>query len=116
VELLERKTVRVEIDGVNRYATPLLRVKDMPELRAPKEAVLSHLRATERRLIKNPEQANAYTAEISKLEQAGYVSKLPQSAEPGVLLAPGTSRITWCSTMGKTGSSSIARSNITDKT
>ncbi len=80
VELLERKTIRVEVDGVRRYATPLLRVKNMPELKAPKEAVLSQLRATERRLAKNPQQAAAYTTEIAKLEQAGYVDKLPQDA------------------------------------
>ncbi len=65
---------------VRRYATPLLRVKNMPELKAPKEAVLSQLRATERRLAKNPQQAAAYTTEIAKLEQAGYVDKLPQDA------------------------------------
>ncbi|KAL0151955.1 hypothetical protein M9458_052762 [Cirrhinus mrigala] len=80
VELLERKTIRVEVDGVRRYATPLLRVKNMPELKAPKEAVLSQLRATEKRLAKNPQQAAAYTTEIVKLEQAGYVNKLPQDA------------------------------------
>ncbi|KAL0147386.1 hypothetical protein M9458_057313 [Cirrhinus mrigala] len=59
VEVLERKTIRVEVDGVRRYATPLLRVKNMPELKAPKEAVLSQLRATEKRLAKNPQQAAA---------------------------------------------------------
>ncbi len=50
----------------------------MPELKAPKEAVLSQLRATERRLAKK--QAAAYTTEIAKLEQAGYVNKLPLNA------------------------------------
>ncbi|XP_026061422.1 uncharacterized protein LOC113045324 [Carassius auratus] len=80
VELLERKTVRVEVEGVKRYATPLLRVKNMPELKAPKEAVLSQLRATERRLAKNPQQAATYTKEIAKLVQAGYVNNLPQDA------------------------------------
>lgn len=81
LELLERKTTRIEVDGVKRYATPLLRAKDMPVLKAPKEAVLSQLRATEKRLVKNPQLADAYTTEIARLEQAGYVSKLPQKAE-----------------------------------
>lgn len=72
IELLNAKTVRVEVDGIKRYTTPLLRVKNMPQLKAPKEAVISQLRATEKRLVKNPEQAAAYSAEIHKLEQAGY--------------------------------------------
>lgn len=77
VELLDRKTTRVEMDGVKQYATPLLRVKNMPELKAPKEAVLSQLRSTELRLDKNPQQAAAYITEISNLEKSGYVKKLP---------------------------------------
>lgn len=40
LDLLHSKTVRVEIDGVMRYATPLLRAPDFPLLRAPKEAAL----------------------------------------------------------------------------
>ncbi|KAJ8352363.1 hypothetical protein SKAU_G00238390 [Synaphobranchus kaupii] len=38
ISLLESKTMRVEVDGVLRYATPLLRMKTMPHLRAAKEA------------------------------------------------------------------------------
>lgn len=53
----------------------------MPQLEAPQQAVLSQLRATEKRLIRNPEQAPAYTAEIHKLEQANYAVKLDQQAE-----------------------------------
>lgn len=59
LDLLEAKTLHVEVGGVQRYATPLLRVKQMPRLQAPKEAVLANLRSTERRLQKNPEQASA---------------------------------------------------------
>ncbi|XP_026094149.1 uncharacterized protein LOC113066497 [Carassius auratus] len=81
VKILESKTVRVEVDGVKRYATPLLRVKNMPDLKAPKNAVLPHLRATERRLAKDPEQAAAYTAEIQKLERAGYAVKVELNVE-----------------------------------
>ncbi|CAI5677835.1 unnamed protein product [Oreochromis niloticus] len=57
IKLLETKTERVEIGGVQRYATPLLRSPDMPTLSAPKEAVLPLLRSTERRLLKSPEKA-----------------------------------------------------------
>ncbi|KAJ8351044.1 hypothetical protein AAFF_G00158540 [Aldrovandia affinis] len=39
--LLEVKTTRVEVEGVLRYATPLLRVSNMPTLTAPPEAALS---------------------------------------------------------------------------
>lgn len=79
IHLLETQTKRVEVDGVQRYATPLLRVQNMPQLQAPKEAVLPQLRNTERRLSKDPKQAAAYIAEIQRLERAGYVIKL----EPG---------------------------------
>lgn len=64
VKILESKTVRVEVDGIKRYATPLLRIKHMPDLKAPHNAVLPQLRAIERRLAKDPKQAAAYTAEI----------------------------------------------------
>lgn len=74
--LLQEQTVRVDIGGVKRYATPLLRVKNMPRLHASPEAVLPHLRGIERRLTKLPEQAAAYQAEIDKLKEAGYAVKL----------------------------------------
>lgn len=77
VNLLEAKTVRVNVNGVQRYATPLLRVKDMPRLQAPKEAMLANLRSVERRLAKDPEKAAVYIAEVQKLEQAGYIVKVP---------------------------------------
>ncbi|KAM9802571.1 uncharacterized protein ACBT44_014811 isoform 3-T4 [Syngnathus typhle] len=78
LECLDKHTVRIEVDGVHRYATPLLRVKNFPNLCAPKEAVLPLLRNTERRLAKTPDIAQVYNAEIHRLEQAGYVVKLPQ--------------------------------------
>ncbi|XP_026219876.1 uncharacterized protein LOC113164689 [Anabas testudineus] len=77
--LLEQRTVRKEIEGTQRYATPLLRVQQMPQLKAPKDAVLPQLRATEKRWVKDPEKAAAYRVEIQKLINAGYVQKL----EPG---------------------------------
>ncbi|KAL0195042.1 hypothetical protein M9458_008614, partial [Cirrhinus mrigala] len=78
IQLLQENTVRVEIDGVQRYATPLLRVKNMPRLYAPKEAVLPQLRGIEKRLERDPELAAAYQEELTKLVQAGYVVKLSQ--------------------------------------
>ncbi|XP_030609347.1 uncharacterized protein LOC115796997 [Archocentrus centrarchus] len=83
VHLLETKTVRVNVDGIQRYATPLLRVKDMPQLKAPKEAVLASLRSTERRLRRDPDKAAAYCAEIDKLEKAGYAVKVPEEELEG---------------------------------
>ncbi len=77
IQLLQDKTVRVDVNGIQRYATPLLRAKGMPCLHAPKEAVLPQLRGIENRLNKNPEQVAAYQEEIARLQQAGYISKLP---------------------------------------
>ncbi|XP_024865045.1 uncharacterized protein LOC119617585 [Kryptolebias marmoratus] len=76
VRLLQEQTVRVNVSGVERYATPLLRVKNMPPLKATPEAVLPLLRGIEKRLAKSPGQAAAYQREIEKLVEAGYVVKL----------------------------------------
>lgn len=54
MDKLEANTVRVEIDAVHHYATPLLRAKDMPRLQALKQAVISYLRSTEHWLAKDP--------------------------------------------------------------
>lgn len=78
IALLEQKTVRVDVEGTQRYATPLLRVKNMPKLQAQKEAVHPLLRNTERRLAKDPERATAYCKEMAKLEQAGYIVKVKE--------------------------------------
>ncbi|XP_069378750.1 uncharacterized protein [Paralichthys olivaceus] len=77
LDLLNSKTVRVNIDGVMRYATPLLRAPTMPVLRAPKEAVLPRLCATERRLSKDPKLSEKYQEELDKLVQSGYVCQIP---------------------------------------
>lgn len=76
VRILEDKTTRVMVDGVNRYATPLLWKQDFPPLHAPKEAVLPQLRGTEKRLVKDPEKATIYSREIHKLIDAGYVKPI----------------------------------------
>ncbi|KAI2647356.1 Sec-independent protein translocase protein TatB [Labeo rohita] len=56
INLLEAKTKRIDIDGIQRYATPLLRVKHMPKLQATKEAVMANLRSTENRLMRDPQK------------------------------------------------------------
>lgn len=60
-----------------RYATPLLRAPTMPVLRAPKEAVLSRLCATERRLSKDYKLSEKHQEELDKLVQSGYVCQIP---------------------------------------
>lgn len=77
LDLLQLKTVRVDVDGVMRYATPLLRAPNIPVLHAPKEAVLPRLRATERRLFKDPKMSAQYQEELDKLVQSGFVNKIP---------------------------------------
>ncbi|XP_076847529.1 uncharacterized protein LOC143493189 [Brachyhypopomus gauderio] len=78
VRLLQEQTVRVNVNGVERYATPLLRIKNAPLLKATPESVLPLLRSTEKRLTKSPEKAAAYQQEIDKLVEAGYVVKLAE--------------------------------------
>ncbi|XP_039539859.1 uncharacterized protein LOC120487658 [Pimephales promelas] len=76
VDLLEAETIRVEVNGVHRYATPLLRVPNMPKLKVSKEVVMKNLRNTEKRLVQDPLRASTYREEIKKLEIAGYVNKI----------------------------------------
>ncbi len=76
IQLLKAKTVRIDVNGVQRYATPLLRTKDMPCLHAPKVAVLPQLSGIENLMEKKPNQASAYQEEMNRLQQAGYITKL----------------------------------------
>ena len=76
VTLLEQKTTRVEVQGVQRYATPLLRRENMPKLHVSKEVVSNYFKNTERRLAKNPQQAAVYREEINKLVVAGHVKRI----------------------------------------
>ena len=73
---LEQATERVQVNRVERYATPLLRLANSPPLNIPHSAVMSRLRNTETRLSKDPEKAISYCDQIAKLEKAGYVAKL----------------------------------------
>ncbi|XP_077361589.1 uncharacterized protein LOC144006560 [Festucalex cinctus] len=75
ITMLENKTTRVNVDGVLRYATPLLRQKTMPLLHSTKESVMPILRSVERRLAKDSVQAAAYKEEMEKLIRAGSVIK-----------------------------------------
>ncbi|TWW77718.1 hypothetical protein D4764_12G0011080 [Takifugu flavidus] len=75
--LLQSSTVRITVDGIPRYATPLLRRANSATLQAPMETVLSSLRSTERRLAKDPQRAEAYCQEIRELERMGYVAVVP---------------------------------------
>ncbi|KAL6476782.1 hypothetical protein MHYP_G00152810 [Metynnis hypsauchen] len=76
VNTLDQRTVRVTVDGIACYATPLLRKPVTPKLHAPPLAVMPLLRATERRLTGNPDLAKVYNEEIHKLDRAGYVIKI----------------------------------------
>ncbi len=76
MDLLQDRTTRAMVDGVNRYATPLLRKADMPHLHATMDSVMPNLRSTERRLSKDPVKAATYNEEIKKLENYGYAVKL----------------------------------------
>lgn len=75
---LEARTVRTDVDGVLRYASPLLRHAGIPQLSAPKESIMDLLRSTERRLSRNPEQADRYKNEMNKLSEAGVVREVTQ--------------------------------------
>ncbi|XP_077351805.1 uncharacterized protein LOC144001182 [Festucalex cinctus] len=79
IALLETKTIRMEVDGILRYATPLLRHAGMPPLQAPKESVMALLRSTERRLHKDSEQGEADQTEMLKLIESGAVQEVRES-------------------------------------
>ncbi|XP_026101210.1 uncharacterized protein LOC113072449 isoform X1 [Carassius auratus] len=94
IELLEAKTIRIKVDGIRRYATPLLRKGDMPHLHATMEAVMPRLRSTERKLARDPQQIDAYSSEIQKLVQSGAIRKLsPEEREGGFELRQWASNI-----------------------
>ncbi|KAG7453570.1 hypothetical protein JOB18_034921 [Solea senegalensis] len=54
-------------------------------LQASMEAVLPSLRATERRLAKDPQRTEVYCQEIYKLEKMGYVAVVPPEAATSTL-------------------------------
>jgi len=80
LECLEQRTECLEMNGVVRYATPLLRAKHAPRLNALQQSVMPALRRTERQIAKNPVRAAIYEEEIQKLVESGYVKKLNPKA------------------------------------
>lgn len=86
LEILNERTIKVDANGIQRYATPLLNETSMVRLNASEKAVMPLLHRTERYLLKDPEQAAKYSMEIKELVEEGYVAKLdpdktPQSPE-----------------------------------
>lgn len=79
MDLLVSKTRRVDVDAVQRYATPLLCAASAVRLQAPRNAVISSLRCIERCFERNPKAAVVYDQEITKLEKSGYISKVQAS-------------------------------------
>lgn len=76
LSLLQSDTTKVEVNGVMRYATPLLRRPNAELLKSPKEAVMANLRSTERKLAKDHKKAEAYCLEMRRLQEAGYVAEI----------------------------------------
>lgn len=56
--LLESRTIRVDIGGIQRYATLLLHAERMPPLKTPKEAVLPQLSHKEE-LTERPRESSS---------------------------------------------------------
>ena len=79
LDLLEKSTTTTEMDGVCRYATPLLRVPNHPPLATTTRAVLPLLCGTERHLVKNPELVEVRNRAIHVT--AGYVTKVTAHEE-----------------------------------
>ncbi|XP_046576123.1 uncharacterized protein LOC124284108 [Haliotis rubra] len=73
LHMLEAQTELATVDGVQRYATPLLRAKDAPKFEATEAAVMPILKRTEKRLASNPDLADIHNHLIEKLVTAGYV-------------------------------------------
>ncbi|XP_073724410.1 uncharacterized protein [Misgurnus anguillicaudatus] len=76
IKLLESRTQRIEVEEIQRYATPLLRRPGAPKLMSTIQSVMPSLRSTERKLQRDPDKAVVYSSEINKLIKAGYVTKL----------------------------------------
>ena len=84
VKLLEAKTKRVAVDGISRYATPMLRANDGTVFQATKEAVMPSLKRIEKRLLSRPLLAKVHNEQIQNLVDTGKVKLL---TEPEVINA-----------------------------
>lgn len=74
--MLDEKSTTVIVEGVLRYATPLLRKRKVALPCASPVTVMPLLRSTERRLSTNPEFSKVYNQEIHKLVEAGYAERI----------------------------------------
>ncbi|XP_076135495.1 uncharacterized protein LOC143118304 [Alosa pseudoharengus] len=84
LELLETKTAVNKVGEVLRYATPLLRAPNSPQLFSSVHTLLPWLRGTERRLKKDQELIEIYNQEIQKLVDMEYVKEVdPKDDQPG---------------------------------
>ena len=103
LELLEMKTKVKETGGVSRYATPLLRAPNSPQLTSSTHNLMPWLRGTERRLKKDPELVEICNQEILKLVEMEYVKEVDPSQVQNLGMFHITSsneqvgNIDWCS-------------------
>ena len=79
LDMLDKRTIRVEVNGVHRYATPLLWDSGQTIPQAPKEAVVHLLTSIKNRLRKDPDGAASYSKEMRRLRDEGYIVPVPQS-------------------------------------
>lgn len=88
VRMLEDKTIRVEVDGVQWYATPLLCRGNILQLQASQEAVLGHLLGTENHRSQDHLQADPHSQENKKLQNAKKCSSYHGLLEVSVMGRP----------------------------
>ncbi|KAJ8356175.1 hypothetical protein SKAU_G00189690 [Synaphobranchus kaupii] len=106
---LEKGTVHLTVDGILRYATPLLRKKLAPSLYAAPTAVIPLLRATEHHLANSPELASVYNQEIHKLVESSYAVKITseEASQSNSENTPSPSVETYAPCSTRSGSSQV---------
>lgn len=70
--MLDEKSEKVDMDDIQRYATPLLWKDRLPSFKSTKEVVLPLLHSTERKLQNNPHLTEIYAKEIQRLINSIY--------------------------------------------
>ncbi|KAJ8026554.1 hypothetical protein HOLleu_31417 [Holothuria leucospilota] len=78
LEVLVERTIRVDVDGVLRYATPLLRLEDGTQFNIDQRSIHPTLKRTEKHLQSKPEVAEIHNKQINQLVEAGFVKKIPE--------------------------------------
>ncbi|XP_038072123.1 uncharacterized protein LOC119740774 [Patiria miniata] len=76
IDLLEAKSTYVNVDGIDRVATPLLWRRDNEVLTCPASAVSPALKRNEQRLQRDPALAVEHSKKIRELKEAGLVRML----------------------------------------